>query len=354
MRKTKFGVLATVIVLLLGMAACSDTPAPKNTPSVSAGQIYLYGEQHGVDAILEKEFEIWHNHYHNDGMRHLFIEYPYYTAAFLNIWMKSDSDDVLNAIYDDLAGTAGQVPAAKDFYKQIKAECPETVFHGTDVGHQYDTTGKRFLEYLKQNGLEDTAQYALAQEGIAQGQYYYNHADDVYRENKMTENFIREFDLLDGENVMGIYGAAHTGLDAMDFTGKIPCMAKQLKEHYGDIIHSEDLSWLRAAMEPFRVDTIEVNGKLYEASYFGQQDLTGFKDYVSREYWRLENAYDTFKDNPKTGDVLPYSNYPMAIETGQVFVIDYTKTDGSVTRTYYRSDGNEWEGQPTTENFTLE
>lgn len=40
-------------------------------------------------------------------------------------------------------------------------------------------------------------------------------------------------------------------------------------------------------------------------------------------------------------DVLPYNNYPMLIETGQVFIIDYTKKDGSIERMYYRSDGNE-------------
>ncbi|HHU53019.1 MAG TPA: hypothetical protein GXZ43_02920 [Clostridiaceae bacterium] len=58
----------------------------------------------------------------------------------------------------------------------------------------------------------------------------------------MTENFIREFDSLDYEKIMSIYGASHTGLDKMDFTGKVPCMANQLKEHYGEIIYSEYLS----------------------------------------------------------------------------------------------------------------
>ena len=52
----------------------------------------------------------------------------------------------------------------------------------------------------------------LAQEAIEQGKFFYEHSDDVYRENKMAENFIREFDRLTGENVMGIYGGAHTGL----------------------------------------------------------------------------------------------------------------------------------------------
>ena len=36
-------------------------------------------------------------------------------------------------------------------------------------------------------------------------------SDDIYRENKMTENFIRAFDALDGKKIMGIYGASHRG-----------------------------------------------------------------------------------------------------------------------------------------------
>ena len=81
--------------------------------------------------------------------------------------------------------------------------------------------------------------------------------------------------------------------------------------------------------------------------------MTGFQDYSFREFWRLEHAYDDFKDCELTSDNLPYSNYPMRIETGQVFVIDYTKTDGSVTRLYYRSDGDQWNGSPSTSGFSV-
>lgn len=347
-------ILAMMVAVLLGMTACSGEATSEELSSPCTRQIYLYGEQHGITAILEKEFEIWYNHYHNDGMRHLFIEQPYYTSEFLNIWMKTDNDDILDTLYEDWAGTAGQVPEVKMFYRQIKADCPETIFHGTDVGHQYNTTGKRFLEYLEQNSLKDSEQYALTQENIEQGQYFYENADDIYRENKMVENFIREFDMMDGENVMGIYGGAHTDLYAMDFSGAIPCMANQLNKHYDGMIYSEDLSWIRAEADPMKVETIEVAGKSYEALYFGQQDLAGFRDFSYREYWRLENAYNDFKNCPKTGEVLPYRDYPIAIETGQIYIIDDTKIDGSVVRTFYRSDGSEWEGEPITENFIAE
>ena len=357
MKSRNIFAFAMTMIMILVLSAClsnttqSDIPV---SPSQSSGQIYLYGEMHGVDKILDKEFELWHEYYNNQDMRHLFVELPYYTAELLNIWMQSDNNDILDAIYSDWVGTASYNPNVKEFYEKIKSQCPETIFHGTDVGHQCDTTGERFLKYLQSNNLEDSEQYLLTKEAIEQGKYYYGHSDDVYRENMMVENFIREFDKLSGEGIMGIYGAAHTGLEEMNYTNSVPCMANQLKKRYGDNIHSEDLSSLAKDIEPYRVDTIEVDGKDYEALYFGKQDLVGFKDYAYREFWRLENAYDDFVDRPKTQDVLPSDYYPMLIETGQVFVIDYTKIDDSVIRMYYRSDGHVWNNMPTTEEFIVE
>ena len=66
------------------------------------------------------------------------------------------------------------------------------------------------MEYLKENGLEDSEQYRISQEIIEQANYYYDHSDNVYRENMMVENFIREYDKLNREAIRGIYGGAHT------------------------------------------------------------------------------------------------------------------------------------------------
>ncbi len=43
----------------------------------------------------------------------------------------------------------------------------------------------------------------------------------------------------------------------------------------------------------------------------------------------------------------------MTIETGQVFIVELGRIDNSVMRQYYRSDGNSWQGRPTTEGFTV-
>ncbi|MEA4895205.1 MAG: hypothetical protein VB064_08075 [Oscillospiraceae bacterium] len=358
MNKRIIGLVSAVTLLAtIVLSACSDGSAHGamfSSPSPNSGQIYLYGEQHGVEKILDKEFELWSRYYNEENMRHLFVELPYYTAEYLNIWMQSDSDDILNKTYDDWDGSVAHSSCIKEFYKTIKSNCPETIFHGTDIGHQYETTGKRFLDYLEDNNMKDSEQYLLTQENIEQGKHFYVNSDFVYRENKMTENFIREFNKLGGDSVMGIYGGAHTGLDAMDSTNAVPCMANQLKTTYGDVIYSEDLTcYAKADAAPSRLDKINVDGKKYDAFYFGKEDMSWSRDYICRDFWRLENSYDDFIDKPKTGDVLPYSNYPMLVEEGQVFVIDYTKADGAVERKYYRSDGSVWEGMPSTVEFSM-
>ena len=319
-----------------------------STPKTITGQIYLYGERHSDIIMLERELDLWNDYYHNNNMRHLFVELPYFAGEYLNLWMQADSDEILEALFADWAGTEMDSPQTKELYKKIKIECPKTVFHGTDVGHEYNTTGERFLRYLEESGQKESEQYALTLKAIEQGKYYNCeiNQDAVYRENTMVENFIREFENLGGESVMGIYGGAHTLLDALDYsTNTVPCMANQLSVRYGDAIHSKQLQWKEAT----RIDTIEVNGTEYEAAYFGKEDMTGFRDIAHREFWRLENAYDDFKDKPATGDELPYNNYPLLVEAGEVFVIDYTKQDGTVIRVYHRSDEDESREQTTKE-----
>ncbi|MEK3942338.1 hypothetical protein [Paenibacillus sp. FSL H3-0310] len=360
--------LALIVILVVSsLTACDNSTAGKTasksaqptivTPVVAqaSGSIYLYGEAHGVAKILDKEYKLWSQYYHNEGMRHLFVELPYFTAEYLNLWMQSDNDDILEEIYDDWERTRSHNPDVKEFYKKIKSECPETIFHGTDIGHQYETTGSRYLSYLVANDLGESQKYTLTMEAIRQGRVFYSKEDGVYREDTMTENFIREFEKLGNESVMGIYGSAHTGLDEMDYkTQSIPCMGNQLQEHYGDNIYSENLSWIAKDIEPSRVDYISLQGKEYAASYFGKQDLNGFKDYAYREFWRLEDAYEDIKDLPLVDNYLPYDNYLMPIEVGQVFVVNSTKTDGSVQRDYYLSSGQVVEGVNSTQQFTAE
>lgn len=348
---------AAAVLALLLLAGCAGKPVQESPVAtdegIPAGQITLYGEIHGIAAIKEYEAERWKECY-DRGMRHLFVESPYYTAQWLNLWMDAEDDGILEQLRRDWEGTYASGAETLDFYRTIKEQCPETVFHGTDVGHQYDSTGARYRDYLEERGLTDTEDYRLTLEAIEQGEAFTEQGSDVYRENRMAENFIREFEALGGGSVMGIYGAAHTDPDAMaDSAGTIPSMAAQLTERYGDALRTEDISWM--AWEPQGTDTLTVAGKAYQASYFGEEDISGWsEDCQSRAFWRLEGAYEDFRDCPEGNDVLPYDNYPIPIEAGQVFVIDYTRKDGTVTRFYYRSDGEVWNGMDCTTEFIPE
>lgn len=152
---------------------------------------------------------------------------------------------------------------------------------------------------------------------------------------------------------MGIYGSAHTGLDSKDNTNSIACMANQLNKHYPNFIYSENISWVAREIDPIRTDVINAGGKDYQALYFGQQDLNGFKDYAYREYWILQDSYDDFKDSKKTMDWLPESNYIMTVGEKQVFVIDYIKLDGSTSRSYYIFDGKIKDGEKITNEIII-
>ena len=113
--------LAAIIVAVISLI-CIQIVTQTSKTNEQSGQIYLYGEEHASEVILEEEFELWNTYYHDNGMRDLFIELPYYSAEFLNLWMKSDNDDILEQLYQDWEGTAIHSQVVLDFYKQIKSE----------------------------------------------------------------------------------------------------------------------------------------------------------------------------------------------------------------------------------------
>jgi len=353
--------LATLIIT----AACASIDARAKR---STGQIFLYGEIHGVPRIMNRKLEIWGEYYHNRNMRHLFIELPYFSAEFLNVWMQSGNDDMLFKIFgdwtDDWTDNPPDSPAIM-FFRTIKNEFPETIFHGVDVGHQYWSTGRLFLQYLRDNNLQGTERYLRTLEAIEQGERYYSDFDHEFRVTTMTENFIRAFDGLGGQNVMGVlFGVTHIAFGYMTTMGfpDTPTMAQRLRERYGDALHTTDLSLapseglplfaLEADPMPIRTDIITINDTDYEASYFGTHLTFATQYFVSLSFWRLENAYDDFSGKPATGDMLLAEHFPMVIEVNQVFIVAVTLADGSVARLFYRSDGmRDWNGNPVTTGF---
>ena len=340
-----------IVVLLMAAVAsslllgCSPT-ASQEKPL--AGQIFLIGEDHGLESYYQKEFEIWSIYYNEYGLRDLFREEAYYTSEYLNLWMHADNDDILNELSQDWGGMSAAVQVELDFLKRVKAECPETVFHGTDVGHQFNSTGDRFLDYLTSTGQTDSESYRLTQECMEQGRIFYGDLSDgqdddwAYRENRMVENFIRELEKTDGAGVMGIYGAAHTYMAADVNYGsqKVPSMARQLRDLFAGFYTDDPYTGEPAQGD--QTEPITIGEKTYTARYLGKAELgENFPEYQYREFWLLEDPSADFRDKPRHSDqydALPCDNYPGSITPGQVFVIDYTRTDGSVERVFQRYD----------------
>lgn len=215
-------------------------------------KIQLYGEAHGAKAYYDIEFELWKTYY-DQGYRALFVELPYFTAEYLNIWMQENSDEIIDRIFEDIQGTQGGNEHYYSFFHGIKEQCPQTVFYGTDVGHQYDTTGPRYLEYLADKGLGDSENYRLAKECIDQGIAHRSDDSDHdgisdIREAYMTSNFIEAYARCGTDKIMGIYGSYHTNLEYPDR------MAGRLKAHYGEVISSVKLSTLAFGQnKPYRL-----------------------------------------------------------------------------------------------------
>jgi len=328
---------------------------PQEELPPSTGRIFLFGEIHGSVATMDRQLEIWGDFYHNHGMRHLFVENSYFAAQFLNMWMQADDDTILYQLFEDWRGTAKDVPHTLVFYKTIKMDFPETIFHGTDVGHQSRTIGQRFLRYLIDNNLQGTESYRLTRENMAQYNRFRREDSHAVRAYYKPLNFTREFDRLGNQDIMAIHGGAH--VDFGDFQGYpgVPTMATTLRDRYGDALQTFDMRYNAVRYvpyrEPYRIDTITVGGIDFEASYFGN-DGARFNNITGREFWRLENAYEYFRGSRLTGSVLPFDNFPIKVEIGQVFVIDIHFADGTVTRGYYRASGLYWNGRPSTQAFT--
>ena len=250
-RKIRNQVKIAVFVLLLltsaaAWAGCSNMSETKEeTQSAEnsnieekSAQIYLFGEVHGEEKVIQKEYEYWHQYYHEQGVRHLFYEMPYFAAQYLNLWMETDDDEIFEEFLQYGKGSKADNPYIVEFYQKIKSECPETIFHGIDVGHRPETLGAQYLNYLEENGLKDSQQYQNTLLSIEQGKKYEEDRDRAYRENMLAENFMREFDELGGESVMGIFGCGHVKTGEKDPSGKVPRMVDQLHEVYGDGLHS--------------------------------------------------------------------------------------------------------------------
>lgn len=215
-------------------------------------RVFLYGESHSEYYSVEYELEEWKKYYSEQNMRHLFIENSYSATQLLNQWMHEEDDEILLQLYADWEGTLAHSETTLHFYREIKSTCPETVFHGTDIGHQFFSNGKRYLQQLEEGGFKDSEEYRIAEEVNRQAFEYYEENDctskeaNTIREKYMVENFIRELDSLPPDTkIMGIYGSAHV-CKKNCWHGNGSSMIVLLKQKYGNIFTVQDISNIKA------------------------------------------------------------------------------------------------------------
>lgn len=126
-----------------------------------------------------------------------------------------------------------------EFYRKIKKLCPKTIFHGTDI--ENPITGGRYLKYLENKGSNNSKEYKLAKEAIAQYEKY-RAIDDGYwilREEMMFKNLEHALYLLEGNSIVGIYGNFHIKPDNL---WPVSNMTNRLSEFYGAAVHRKDLT----------------------------------------------------------------------------------------------------------------
>lgn len=249
--KSKLYKLSLLILGLLFIVSCNNTDDISDYSKDK--EIYLYGEIHGQEDLIEEEFDLWSAYYHKHGMRNLFLEIANFEAGLLNLWMKADNDDILEIFAKDY----GTIHGAKHYeamLKKIKNDCPETVFYGTDISNFSESLGNTYLAYLEEENNINAEEIKRVKEVMASGLYRNSYLDKYlgydnadfhirkmadFREDRLTENFIYEYNRLDDKRIMGIYGAYHisnpTNHDMID--GHI--MGDRLSSTYGDILFRE-------------------------------------------------------------------------------------------------------------------
>lgn len=392
------------IVMLFGLCACAGTPvspaapeeseASAETPSLPEaedtaqtfepaaepadkeadedqtpeGMIYLYGEHHWEPYCMEQELEAWRKLYEN-GARHLFIEYSPAWAGIYSLNISGD-EETLDLIYSymnaesieyygesaDEVSEEGrrQLLLEHVFLQAIKEHCPETIFHGIDVEHDYDDFGPLYLEYLESIGQQDSEEYARELLACEQGRIchrdtrdIYEDDDNAYRENCMVENFIRDLEKLETQDMMGVFGGAHVELGAMNWTpsgdgATVYNMATQLQQRYGDRVVSTILATKNntAGERPDPIGPITVNGKTYETAYVADHDYSAWAmPYKNVVYWRLKDSKEDFADSPAAGELDPFL---LCCDSDifiyySVYMAECTMWDGSVEHIYFIS-----------------
>lgn len=110
---------------------------------------------------------------------------------------------------------------------------------------------------------------------------------------------------------------------------------------------SETASSEAAAASVVSTESLEVNGKTYDADCYGEFTLSNGD---TMKLWKLNGAYDDLSALPMKGMV---EEFPIEAEENTVYVADVT-ANGETTRQYLRADKAGRNGTASVKTFELE
>lgn len=110
---------------------------------------------------------------------------------------------------------------------------------------------------------------------------------------------------------------------------------------------SEAASSEVAAASVVSTESLEVNGKTYDADCYGEFTLSNGD---TMKLWKLNGAYDDLSALPMKGMV---EEFPIEAEENTVYVADVT-ANGETTRQYLRADKAGRNGTASVKTFELE
>ena len=102
-----------------------------------------------------------------------------------------------------------------------------------------------------------------------------------------------------------------------------------------------------AASSEVSTESLEVNGKTYDADCYGEFTLSNGD---TMKLWKLNGAYDDLSALPMKGMV---EEFPIEAEENTVYVADVT-ANGETTRQYLRTDKAGRNGTASVKTFELE
>ena len=118
-------------------------------------------------------------------------------------------------------------------------------------------------------------------------------------------------------------------------------------EAASSVAASEAASSDAAAASVVSTESLEVNGKTYDADCYGEFTLSNGD---TMKLWKLNGAYDDLSALPMKGMV---EEFPIEAEENTVYVADVT-ANGETTRQYLRADKAGRNGTASVKTFELE